>query len=234
MLPGRYAIDFFIKNNNKNNMYKNRIEAGHKLAEKLSKYNYEDIVVCGLAHGGIITAAEVAKELNAPLDICVVRKIGHPQFPEYAIGAILENGHMFGNESELMSVDQKWLRQEKKKQRNEARRLKKLYLGNIKSKVMKNKTVIIVDDGVATGLSMKLCIEDIKSRSPKRIVVATPVISEGAAEKVQGEIDNLVTLYDPENFLGTVSAHYEEYEKAEDYEVVNMIKKYKKAFLRHA
>ncbi len=207
--------------------FKDRMEAGRKLAEALNKYKNQIAVVYALPRGGVILGEIIAKELGAYLDLVITRKIGHPLSPEYAVCAVAEDGDMICNETEKASLDPKWLERESKKEKKEAIRRRKVYLKGRLPLKTENKIALIVDDGIATGLTMELAIREVKHLNPKKIVVAIPVLPADVAEKIRKEIDELVALDIPTNYAGAVGAYYEEFPQVEDEEVIKILKNYK-------
>lgn len=205
--------------------FKNRQEAGKLLAQALIKYKGDDVVVYALPRGGVVTAAEIAKALNAPLDLILAHKIGHPYHPEYAIAAVSENGYIVGTERELQSLDKKWFETEKKHQMMELKRKREKYLKGKKEIPLENKIAILVDDGIATGLTMQAGILELKHRHPKKIVVAVPVAPKSTAELLKSQADEFIGLEVPEdfNFLGAVGAYYEDFSQTEDEEVIKIL-----------
>src|SRR3989344_4029036 len=189
--------------------FKDRPEAGRLLARALKKYKGKDVIVYALPRGGVVTALEIARYLHAPLDLIIARKIGHPYSPEYAIAAIAENGHIVSERGELASVDEKWLTEAIERERQEVTRRRKKYLKKIKEISAKGKIAILVDDGVATGLTLRVGIVELIHRHPKKIVVAVPVIQKSTANIIKAEADELVTLQRPsdDKFLGAVGAY---------------------------
>ncbi|HET9951318.1 MAG TPA: phosphoribosyltransferase family protein [Candidatus Eisenbacteria bacterium] len=208
--------------------FKHRAEAGRLLAKALSHYDGQDVVVYALPRGGVVTAAEIAQRLHAPLDLVIARKIGHPRAPEYAIAAIAEDGHMVANDEELEMVDAAWHENEKARQRGEARRRRLMYLGERPPVPVEGKVAILVDDGVATGLTMRVGIVELRHRRPRKLVVATPVLPESTAALIRRDADELVALDVPPNleFLGAIGAYYEDFSQVEDAEVVALMKKW--------
>ena len=205
--------------------FKNREEAGRLLADKLSALKVEDSVVFALPRGGVVLGYEVAKRLGAPLSLIIVRKIGHPENPEYALCAVSESGGMLCNKAELESIDKKWLRGEMEKERDEAIRRSNAYLAGIKHPDVTEKTAIIVDDGVATGLTLRLAIKEAKRMAPKRIIVAVPIVPNDVARRLREEVDDLVALDIPDVYLGAVGAYYGEFQQVGDEEVIKLLKK---------
>lgn len=203
--------------------FKNRLEAGKKLAEALAKYKGAELVVYALPRGGVVLGREIAQELGAPLDLIITRKIGHPLQSEYAVCAVAEDGDLICNEAERPLLNEQWLRGEIEREREEARRRREIYLRNRRPVSAKNKTAIVVDDGIATGLTMQLAIREVKHNEPERIVLAVPVIPAEIAKKFKKEVDEVVTLDTPELYLGAVGAYYDEFPQVEDEEVIKLL-----------
>lgn len=205
-------------------MFKNRVEAGQKLAEALKKFNNSpNTVILALPRGGVVVGYEVAKILNLPLDIVVPRKIGAPGDPEFAVGAITETGEMILNE-EVFGISEDYLKNEAEKEKQEAGRRLKLYRGSRPPLNLKNKAVILVDDGLATGLTMRAAIASVKKMKAKKIIVAVPVIPPDAVELIKKEADEIIYLGAPLLF-GAVGAFYKEFGQTTDEEVIDLLKK---------
>ncbi len=204
-------------------MFRDRNDAGAQLAKKLERYRGQDAVVLALPRGGVVLGYEVARALALPLDIVTVRKVGHPLSPEYAICAVDDRGIRLCNEEEIAQVDPEWLAREIAAQRDEAKRRSALYRSGRAPLPLQNKTVIIVDDGAATGFSMRLAVEIVRTQKPSRIVVAIPVAPTDAVREIEKEADECIILEPPEEFLGAVGAHYEVFEQIEDHEVVELM-----------
>lgn len=202
--------------------FADRAEAGRLLAEELSEYEGKGTVVYALPRGGVVTAAEIGIRLHAPVDLVVVRKIGHPYSPEYAIAAVAEDGHMIGCEKELATIDRSWLLRETSRQQAEARRRRGIYLGGRAPIPAEGKVAILVDDGVATGLTMRVGIGEVRHHHPAKLIVAVPVLPRSAASRIRSEADDLVALEIPEDreFLGAVGAYYDDFAPVGDEEVV--------------
>jgi putative phosphoribosyl transferase len=203
--------------------FKNRTQAGIELAQALSKYNNTDGIVYALPRGGVPLGVEVAKALHMPLDLIIPRKIGHPSNPEYAICAVGESGALVCNEAEVSRVDQEWFQQQVQAEREEARRRRTYYLKHRESVPLKGKTAIIVDDGIATGLTMEAAIQDAKQQGPGKVVVAVPVAPRDTMDRLRHEVDEVVTLDIPEVYLGAVGAYYDHFAQVSDEEVVDML-----------
>lgn len=204
--------------------FRDRLEAGQKLAEALSqKYKGPDVVVYALPRGGVVLGREIASVLGVPLDLVITRKIGHPSSPEYAICAVAEDGHTICNESEMRGIDERWFQEAVSKEREEARRRREVYLAGRPPVSASGKIVIIVDDGIATGLTMMLAIKEVKHQQPKRIVVAIPVAPRDSVEELRREVDDLVALDIPDHYLGAVGAYYEEFPQLDDEDVKKLL-----------
>ena len=209
-------------------LFKNRTEAGQKLAELLSDYASEDVIVYALPRGGVILGAEIAKVLHAPLDLIITRKIGHPSNPEYAVCALAEDGAPICNQSELERLGHHWLEEEKHKAREEIQRRREEYVGGTTQLDIKGKTAIIVDDGIATGLTMIASIEEMKLHEPKEIVVAIPIVPYLTSLKLEGMVDKVVCVEATREFLGAVGAYYDDFTQVDDDEVKRILKEVNK------
>ena len=204
--------------------FRDRADAGEQLAQALKKYQRQDGVVYALPRGGVVLGAIVARALDMPLDLLIPRKIGHPLQPEYAICAIVENGEMACNQQEVARVDPQWFRQEVEAERHEARRRRELYLGGREPEPVKGKTAIIVDDGIATGLTMEVAIHDAKRRKPAHLVVAVPVAPPDTVEQLSREVDDFVVLDRSRHYLGAVGAYYDYFNQTTDDEVIELLR----------
>ena len=204
--------------------FRDRVDAGKRLAAALQRYRGKESVVYALPRGGVVLGVEIAQALESPLDIIGVRKIGHPLSPEYAIGAVAEHGALVCNEQEVARVDQEWFEETVARERAEARQRRLRYTGATEPRPISGKTAIIVDDGVATGLTMEAAILDVKQRTPARTVVAVPVCPYDTATTLSRQADELVTLDIPKSFLGAVGAYYDPFEQVSDDIVIELLK----------
>lgn len=205
--------------------FKDRTDAGQKLAKALLKYKgIKNVVVYALPRGGAVTGKEVAEKLGCPLDLLIVKKISHPFSEEYAIGAISEKGTAVFNEIELQSTDKKWLEHEIEKKKAEAKKRSELYFKNKKQIDPKGKIAIIVDDGIATGLTMKAAIKDIRATKPEKIIIAVPVAPKDFADSIKNEADEFIAVIIPEDYLGAVGEYYDNFNEVTDQDVLNLIK----------
>jgi putative phosphoribosyl transferase len=203
--------------------FKNRRDAGLKLAQLLTAYKGQDVIVYALPRGGITVAAEIASRLHAPLDVILAHKIGHPFMPEYAIAAVSESGHLIGKPDELKYFKSSWLEKEKEKQMLEIKRRRALYRQGKKEASAKDKIAILVDDGIATGLTMQVGIQELRNQTPQKIIVAVPVSPKNTAHLIQTMADEFVALEVPDDFMGAVGAYYDDFSQVEDEEVAAMI-----------
>ncbi|PIP55687.1 MAG: phosphoribosyl transferase [Candidatus Zambryskibacteria bacterium CG_4_9_14_3_um_filter_42_9] len=207
--------------------FKNRDEAGQRLAERLKNYAKEDVVIYALPRGGVVVGAEVARILQAPLDILTARKVSHPDFPEFAIAAVGQDGYVVKNEEAVLSIGQDKFDKLVKDAQAEAQRRHGLYLKGISVPEAAGKIAIIVDDGLATGLTVKAAISDLRSRKPKKIVLAVPVAPDIALTAMVDEVDDFVCLYPDPNFIA-VGAYYEEFSQVSDDTVIEILRKINK------
>ena len=205
-------------------MFRDRKDAGRRLAEKLGTYRGGNAVVLALPRGGVVPGYEIAEALGVPLDIVVVRKVGHPDNPEYALCAVDDTGMRLCNEAEAAAVDQTWLAEETVRQVREAKRRVAVYRGGRKPLPIAGKAALIVDDGIATGLSMRLAVRSVRAQGTKRVVVAVPVAPPEALRDLLKEgADDIIVLVPPEEFLGAVGSHYLRFDQVTDGEVIALM-----------
>ncbi|MDD4135656.1 MAG: ribose-phosphate diphosphokinase [Candidatus Shapirobacteria bacterium] len=205
--------------------FKNRAEAAKQLAKLLTKFKDTDTVVLGIPRGGAVTANIVAKELSLPFGIVVIRKIGHPNNREYAVAAIAESGMLVANRDEIKKIDKTWFDGEAERQLLETKRRRKEYGGKRPQIRLTGKTVILVDDGLATGLTMAAAIKEVKLAKPNKIVIAVPVSPKDTAKKLKSEVDEFITPLIPIPFEGSVGAYYENFPQIEDRQVAEIMGK---------
>jgi putative phosphoribosyl transferase len=210
-------------------IFKNRQEAGQKLAKKLTEFkNQPDTIILALPRGGAVTAFEIAQELNLPLDLVVPRKIGAPNNEEYAIGAITGSGEGIFNQEviESLCVPKKYLDNKVAEEKEEAARRLKSYRQNLPPLNLKDKTIIIVDDGIATGLTMRAAIKSVQEKKAAKIIVAVPITAQDSLKLIQKEADEVIYL-DAPLFFGAVGAFYQDFGQTTDQEVIDIMKKSK-------
>jgi len=207
--------------------FKDRVQAGRMLAQKLEKYkDRQDVIVIGLPRGGVPTAFEVAIYLHAPLDVIVSRKIASPAQPEFALGALTQEGEPFFDERllRMVGVSKEDLQMVVEAERKEAQRRLALYRGNRPPLDLTNKIAILVDDGIATGATMLATILFARASNAKKIVVAIPVSPPDSLEKIKKEADEVVCLDTPSVFWG-VGGFYDSFFQTTDQEVIELINK---------
>lgn len=207
-------------------LFADRSTAGKRLAAALSRYRDEDPVVLALPRGGVPVAFEVARALGAPLDLVIARKIGVPFQPELAMGAVV-NGDtpiVVRNEDVLSAVAVTTGVFDKVCQREiaEIKRRRERYLGGRPPASVAGKTAILVDDGIATGATVRAALRATRAREPTRLVLATPVAPEETLSALQAEADDVVCLETPA-FFGAIGAYYGDFSQVSDEEVVRLI-----------
>lgn len=207
--------------------YRNRQEAGRKLALKLARYaNTPDLLVLALPRGGIKVAYEVSEALNGELDLFLVRKLGTPFESELAMGAIAEGGIVFLNDAVVnyLSISEEIIDQTAERERKELARRQKLYRNGRLPPRITGRTVLVIDDGVATGATMKAALKAIRRKEPSVLVAAIPVGAQSSCEELKSEADEVVCLSMPEPFM-SVGYWYEDFEQVEDNEVTELLQK---------
>lgn len=194
-------------------MFKDRQEAGKLLANELQEYNNDkSAVVLAIPRGGVVPAFEVAHKLHLPLEIALVKKIGHPTNREFAIGAASLDEYIINEGS---NVTTSYIENEVANLRQKMKDQQQQFIGNRKPISLKNKKVIIVDDGIATGLTLKMVVELVKKANPSEIIVAVPVSPSDSAAEFESLVDKFVCLSVPV-FFRAVGEHYENFEQVED------------------
>jgi putative phosphoribosyl transferase len=207
--------------------FRDRSSAGKQLASKLSAYaNRADVLVIGLPRGGVPVAAEVAKVLHAPLDICLVRKLGVPGHQELAMGAIASGGVRVLNDDVLdwLRISDERIDEVAARELRELERRDRAYRGDRPPPDLRDRTVILVDDGLATGSTMQAAIAAIRHQSPQRIVVAVPVGAPDTCDAIRGEVDEVVCFM-PQDPLYAIGLWYENFTQTTDEEVCKLLKK---------
>ena len=204
----------------------NRTEAGRKLAKLLSGYaDRDDVIVLGVPRGGVPVAFEIARALKAPLDVFLVRKLGAPGHEELAMGAIASGGiRVLDRETiDALGVSELDIEATTAREQKELQRRERVYRGGRAPLELHGKTVIVVDDGIATGSSMRAGIKALRHMKPARIVVAVPVAPESTCGRLQREVDELVCLDTPELFYA-IGQFYEDFSQVTDEEVQRLLR----------
>ena len=205
--------------------FHDRRDAGERLARVLAKYrDRNDVLVLALPRGGVPVGFEVARRLGLPLDILVVRKLGVPHYPEVAMGAVAGDGTVVLNKELLgrLSVTEDSLREVAHREILEIRRRERVYRGERAEPEVKGRTIILVDDGIATGSTMKAAVKVLRAQGASRIVVAVPVAAYAAVLGMASQADELICLLTPEEF-GAVGLFYRDFSQTTDAEVCRFL-----------
>lgn len=201
--------------------FRHRVEAGRLLADKLGAYaGREDVLILALPRGGVPVGFEVARQLKAPLDVLIVRKLGVPGHEELAMGAITIGGVEYRDESVIASlaVPPTSIAEVVRRERAELARREHAYRGDRPFPRLEGRTVIVVDDGIATGSTMRAAVRALQTKRPAAIIVASPVASASAMLALQPEVDAVVTLLIPEDFFA-IGQFYDDFSQTTDEEV---------------
>jgi putative phosphoribosyl transferase len=211
----------FVENGH---LYRDRIDAGARLGDRLEAYRGQGVLILGIPRGGIPVAAEVARRLDADLDIVVARKLGAPGYPELAIGAVTANGGRFLNEEVIreLSVSESYVEDITAERRAEAQDRERRFRGRYAAAPIKDRTVIVIDDGLATGATMRATVRSVRRHQPARIIVAVPVGSRQACAALRDEADEVICLSEPEDFWA-VGYYYRDFQPTEDEEVLRIL-----------
>jgi putative phosphoribosyl transferase len=203
---------------------KNRVEAGKKLASAVKSVG-KDAIILAVPRGGVVVGFEVAQALGVPLDIIVTKKIGAPENPELAVGAVAEDGTFTLDEDLLRQiyVPKEYINAEVERQKQEIQRRLIRYRGNVHYPNLKNREVVVVDDGVATGSTLKAALRLLQSKGAKTVVVAVPVGPPDTIKELKKFADRVVVLFTPEPFYA-IGQFYEDFSQTSDEEVIELLK----------
>jgi putative phosphoribosyl transferase len=205
--------------------FRNREQAGRTVAERLKHYaNRIDVVVLALPRGGLPIGVEVAAALRAPLDVFVVRKLGVPQQPELAMGAIASGGVRVLNDDvvQVLNLTNEAIDRVAQIEQQELQRRERLYRGDRSFPKLEDQVVILVDDGLATGSTMRAAVQAVRQQRPGKIVVAVPTGAAETCEDFRHEVDEIVCVIAPEAFQA-VGSWYEEFPQISDEEVRDLL-----------
>jgi predicted phosphoribosyltransferase len=205
--------------------FANRTEAGRQLAEKLEKYSgRDDVIVLGLPRGGVPVAYEVAKRLHTPLDVFIVRKLGVPGFEELAAGAIASGGVRVLNQDVVRAIPyaEEAIEAVTAKETTELERREQIYREGRLPPELRDRTVILVDDGLATGATMRAAVKALRERGTAKIVVAVPVGPPDTCQEIAEQADETICLSTPV-FFQAVGQYYEDFSQTSDEDVRELL-----------
>ncbi len=209
--------------------FKNRSDAGRKLAKALASYKEQQPVILALPRGGVTVAVEIAAALNAPLDLILVRKIGVPFQPELAMGAVVDGGApiIVRNEDviRLAGIDESEFKAICDSELAEIDRRRQRYLGSRQRADISGHTAIVIDDGIATGATTRAALRATRMRNPERLVLAVPVAPTSAVAELRSEADDVICLED-HKFFGAIGAYYADFNQVSDDEVIEVLKRF--------
>jgi putative phosphoribosyl transferase len=201
-------------------IYTDREQAGDLLADALSELKDRDVVVLGIPRGGVVVASRVAKALGSEMDIVVTKKIGAPGEPEFALGAVTQEGDVILNEDVvgLIGVEASYLKSEAARKTEEVKERMARFRGDRPYPPLGGKVVVIVDDGIATGSTVSAAIRSVKKQAPASVIVAVPVAPAEVVARLSQEADEVVCLATPEPFFA-IGQFYEQFDQVEDDDV---------------
>ncbi|HEX9061952.1 MAG TPA: phosphoribosyltransferase family protein [Clostridia bacterium] len=209
-------------------VFTDRRDAGKILSHELGKFKNEDAIILAVPRGGLVTSYDSIKKYDFPWDLIISRKIGAPRNKEVAIGAVSADGSYFTNEKyvKLLGISQSYIDKQVSSETREIKRRLKQYRGSEAFPDVKNKTVIIVDDGIATGFTILASIKSVKNQGASKTVLAVPVGPLETIEEFKGIVDEVICPYVPEEFYA-VGEYYEDFDQVSDEEVFDIIKELK-------
>lgn len=203
-------------------VFENRFDAAMHLVPLLTKYAETEGVVLAIPRGAVPMGYYIAKELHFPLDLLLTKKIGHPRNSELAVGSVSLEGRVV---DPRFRMEEEYIEQETVRIREMLKERYKKFMGSRPAVNLKDKTVIIVDDGIATGNTMLVSVDLVRHHSPKKVVVVTPVASPDALRKLREKADEVICLYAPENFRA-VGEFYNDFSEVTDEEVVDYLNRF--------
>ena len=216
---------FGISDSGRPALFDDRRDAGRRLAEAAHRYGVEDPIVLALPRGGVPVAYEVAKALGAPMDLLFVRKIGAPGHPEYGIGAVVDGDHpqvVLNDVARQLGIPAAYVEEQKRRELQEIERRRRAYLGDREPLAIKGRTVMVVDDGIATGGTVRASLRALRSAEARRLILAVPVAAADTIESLRSEADEILCLATPEPFYA-VGMHYRDFDQTSDEEVVRLL-----------
>lgn len=212
-------------------IFQDRVDAGQRLATQLQKYRSDNPLVLALPRGGVVVGYEVSKVLEIPLDVIVSRKIGAPYNPELGIGALSEGNIQILDEQiiQLLGLPKDEIAEIIKQEQKEMVRRIKLYRNNNPLPSLHTRTVILVDDGLATGVTAEASIKAVLQLQPHRLVIAVPVCDYETAETIRRQVDDFICLYSPRS-LEAIGFYYQNFSQTTDEEVLQLLAKARKKY----
>lgn len=206
-------------------MYANRSQAGEVLADLAAARGYEDVTILAVPRGGIFVAAPVARRLGVRLEVLVTRKVGHPANPEVAIGAVMADGTAVLDRRIIQAhgIDQEYLDETIAREAVEVRRRMVAYSGTEKPPPVAGRTAIVIDDGIATGYTLRGAITWLKTLSPAKIVIAVPVAPPDTVQEIAAGVTEVICPLQPADFMA-VGMHYQDFDQNSDEEVLSVLR----------
>ena len=209
-------------------IYENRSDAGKRLARELAGYKSQEPLILALPRGGVPVGAEIARALDAPLDLILVRKLGVPMQPELAMGAVIDGAepHVVRNEDIIafLAMPEAEFEQICARELAEIERRRKLYLADRPRAELRDRVVIVVDDGIATGATVRAALQAIRGKGPGKLVLAVPVAPTSTLQELEGEADEIVCLQRHEPFYA-IGLYYTDFHQVSDREVIGILSK---------
>jgi predicted phosphoribosyltransferase len=217
-------LDYYWEDGNLR-LFADRVDAGRRLSKALKDYKEKNTIILAIPRGGVVVGFEVADALNVPLDVIIPRKIGAPGNPELAIGAVMEDGTIIMNEelTGFLQVSEDYIKEESGSQRLEIERRLKFYRGDAPYPNLKDRVVVMVDDGIATGSTMKAAVASVRKKGARAVVIAVPVGPSSTVEELKREADHVICLQSPESFMA-IGQFYENFNQTSDEEVIRLLK----------
>jgi predicted phosphoribosyltransferase len=205
--------------------FSDRVDAGKRLALELRDFAGKNGIVLAIPRGGVIVGYEIANALSLPLDVIIPHKLGAPYNPELAIGAITEDGTTFLDDNLIayMNVSQEYIKQESERQKKEIQRRLKLYRQDAPYPNLTGLRVILVDDGIATGSTMKAALASVRNKGAASITVAIPVGPPSTIKELKNQADRVICPYTPEYFQA-IGQFYDDFSQTSDEEVIQLLK----------
>ena len=206
-------------------IFRDRKDSGTRLAQELKELKGKNAIVLAIPRGGVPVAMEVAKYLGCEMDLIITRKVGAPGNPEFAIGSVTQDGELITDREFATSygVGERYLVEESKRQADIIKERLRRFRGDRPYPSLKDRIVVVVDDGIATGYTIRAAVQSIRRKNPAKLILAVPVAPQETIEELSKEVDQVVCLSTPEIFYA-IGEFYENFEQVEDEEVVRMLK----------